>query len=147
MDSAFDQISKYCLDNDIDFPIRNQAYAIYTVKLQDAICNHKQQNNGKITPKEELAIQNMLISEVAIKDNIIAAQQIITSIQDAAIEPYKKSFNWGEFWVSVGASIVGAFIFSVLIIGLVFVSQEQIKSVVAPILYEEATKQGDADSE
>ena len=136
MSSAFDQISKYCIDNDIDFPVRNQAYAIYTQKLKDAISNHKAQHNGRITPKEEQAIKSTLISEAAIKDSIFSAQQIITSIQDAAIEPYTKKFNLGEFWISVCASIVGAFAFSIIIIGLIFVAQEEIKSVVAPLIYE-----------
>jgi hypothetical protein len=127
----------YCIDKDIDFPVRNQAFAIYTQKLQEAIKNHKASNGGKIAPKDEQTLQNMLISESAIKEYIGSAEQIISDIKQTAIDPYRNKFNWGDFWVSVGSSVLGAFIFSVLLVSLVFIAEEQVKSIVAPLVYEQ----------
>lgn len=135
--SPFDIISKHCIDNDIDFPIRNQAYAIYTQKLKDVIENHKLSNGGKITPKDEQTIQNMLISDIAITEYVTSAEQIISDIKQSAIDPYRNKFNWREFWVSVGSSVLGAFLFSVLLVSLVFIAEEQVKSVIAPLIYEQ----------
>ncbi|MEV8190547.1 MULTISPECIES: hypothetical protein [Bacteria] len=134
--STFDAISKYCIDNDKDFPVRNQAFAIYAQKLKDAIQNHIDKNNGRITPAQESTIHSMMESEAEIRGYVLAAEQIIADLKESAIKPYKSGFSWKDFWVSVGASVLGAFLYSVLLLVLFIVAEEQIKSWVAPMVYE-----------
>ncbi len=135
--SAFEVISNYCIESNIDFPIRNQAYAIYTQKHKETIENHKKSNANNITPKERKTIETALVSDSSIGEYIASAIQIISDIKQTAIAPYKNKFKWGEFWISVGASVVGAFLFLLLLIVLIYVAEEQIKSIVAPLVYEE----------
>ncbi|MDO3383010.1 hypothetical protein [Gilvimarinus algae] len=142
--SAFDAISKFCLDNDKDFPVRNQAFAIYAQKLKEAIENHKQKN-GRITPAQESTIHNMMESESEIRGYVVAAERIISDIKETAIEPYKSSFNWKDYWISVSSSVLGAFFYSVLLVIMFVVAEEQIKSWVAPMVYERQSIQTPAD--
>jgi hypothetical protein len=137
--SAFEAISKYCLDKDIDFPVRNQAYAIYTTKHKDAIESYKKSNGNNISPKETNAIEKTLISPSSMDEYINSAAQIITDIKQTAIAPYKNKFKWGEFGVSVGASVLGAFLFLLLLIVLVYAAEEQVKSLVAPLVYPDSS--------
>jgi hypothetical protein len=70
---------------------------------------------------------------------INSAAQIITDIKQTAIAPYKNKFKWGEFGVSVGASVLGAFLFLLLLIVLVYAAEEQVKSLVAPLVYPDSS--------
>jgi hypothetical protein len=79
----------------------------------------------------------MLISDASISGYVSSAEKIISDIKQTAVEPYKNKFDWGEYWISVSSSIVGAFIFSILLVLLVFLAEEQIKSIIAPLVYEQ----------
>lgn len=132
MSDPYDVVSQYCLDHNKDFPVRNHAYAIYTQKLKDSIDDYKNKYNGEITPAAEKAIRQSHISEHEVRGYVAEAERIVSFMKEDAIRPYLTRFSWRDFWIAVAASAVGAFVFSVLLLGLIYLAQEQVRSWILP---------------
>ena len=144
--TPFDIITKYCLDHGKDFPVRNHAFAIFTQKLKDAVENHKEKNEGRITPKIEDAFLQAHLSETELKGVVAEAERNIKRLEEDLLRPYKSHSVWKEFGLSVLASFAGAFVFTALLFGLFVLAEDHIRPIVQRVLHEEVAVQNPSEN-
>ena len=129
-DSAFDIISKYCLDHGHDVPVRNHSFAIYTQKHKEAIEHHKKTNQGRITPKIESALETTHLAEQELRGYVAEAERIIRAAEEDLLAPYQNKSVWSGFWISVLSSTLGSFFFVLLLFLLFLLAEDQIRPMV-----------------
>ena len=133
------------MDHGKDFPVRNHAFAIFTQKLKDAVENHKENNQGKITPKIEDALLQSQLSDSELKADVAEAERTISAMEEEILRPYRDRSRPKEFGVSVLASIFGALIFTALLFGLFVLAEDQVRPIVRRLLNEGAPAQVQID--
>ena len=73
--------------------------------------------------------QQSLLSENTLSSNLRLAEEEIESILKEEIKAEKKKLGRVKFWISVGASVVGSFIFIGILIITFAVANNQIKNL------------------
>lgn len=122
MIEAFDLITKYCEKHNKGVMIRNHAVCIYLSALKEVSDTTENQTLSKIG-----VIKATLLKEQSIAGYISRAESILDEYNQALIEPYKAN-DKGVFWVSVASSVVGSFLFSVIILLIFWLGKEQVKT-------------------
>lgn len=145
-DSPFDVVTKYCLDHGKDFPVRNHAFAIFTQKFKAAVENHKENNQGRITPKVEEALRQAQLSDNELKADVAEAERTIKSMEEEILRPYRDRSRLKKFGLSVLASILGALIFTALLFSLFVLAEDQVRPIVQRLLHEKASEQVQIDA-
>jgi len=82
---------------------------IFRVSQEAAVKRVFKLLDGRFNPK--IFLVGILIDNLEDR-YVLSSQQIVSDLQQTAIKPYLTKFNWKDFWISVSASVVGAFFFT-----------------------------------
>ena len=121
MIDAFDKITEFCNARTKDVVIRNHAFCIYVNVLQKALANH----NNPTRQKTETTCVALLTDE-AIEGYVSRAESLVDDMTQAIIEPYEKQRVIRYFWRGVASSVLGSFIFTLLLVLVFWLAREQI---------------------
>jgi predicted PurR-regulated permease PerM len=122
MIESFDQITDYCERNNKSISIRNHAVCIYLSVLKEA--NNIPQNQ---TPARIEASKATLLTEQSIAGYVSRAESILDEYNQALIGPYKDRPN-SSFASNVLSSVIGSFVFSLIIVAAFYLGKEQVQS-------------------
>lgn len=128
MIEPYKKVSEFCDRAGLSFQIRNHAFCLFVATLEKALRDHEAKNRSPARPKEVTDKQDALLTEDCIKGYVSRAEAIVDT---AAIElraPYEKAFNAKQFWISVGASVLAGFLYSLLLILIFWIAHDQITS-------------------
>lgn len=123
----YELIKAYCHSEEKAIRVRNYTYCIYKEKFLSSLEKHKEENMT-LTKDAIETIRQTLLTEDSIQHYVIVAESIIQNENETIIEPYKKTFNWPAFGYSTMSSVLGGFIYSVLLLVLFWVAGSQILS-------------------
>lgn len=122
MIDAFDKITEFCNARTKDVVVRNHAFCIYVNVLQKALANHENPTRQKTE-----TTRTALLTDEAIEGYVSRAESLVDNMTQAIIEPYEKQRSIRDFWRGVASSVVGSFIFTVLLILVFWLAREQIR--------------------
>lgn len=123
MIESFEKITSYCDKRGKDIMVRNHAYCIYMTLLNDAIREIPNTQKARIDASSEA-----LLTKHAIEGYISRAESIIHDSNQSLISPYINSSSTNSFWVNVLSSVVGAFLYSILLIVFFYLGKDQIST-------------------
>lgn len=122
MTEAFEKITEFCNTRNKDIIVRNHAYCIYMNVLQKALANH-----DNLTPLRTETARLALLTDEAIEGYVSRADALVDSSTQAIIAPYENQHSTREFWRGVASSVLGSFIFTVLLVFIFWLAREQIR--------------------
>ena len=118
MNESFKSITDYCIRTGKGLNIRDHAYCIFMSVLQSALDKHHASNGADAKPKEIASMESTLLTADAIEGYVARAE--------AKVASYEKAFHAKQFWFSVMASILGALLYSLLLLLIFWVARDQI---------------------
>lgn len=123
MIESLDKISDFCERHNKDIGVRNHTMCIYILAIKDATQVAEEKN----TPIELGVLKEALLTEEAIKGYVSRAEKLVEKYDKALLEPYI-SRNNNNFWLNVWSSIVGSFLFSLIIVLVFYFGSEQLST-------------------
>lgn len=127
-DNAFVAISKFCEDNKLSKLhqriLLHKYYEDYYLLIED-YCKKENSNPSADTIK---GFNSTLLNEMTLKTNISLANDEIRNYTEKEIAKVKKNQSIKSFWFSVLSSIIGSFLFTILLLIIFTLAQNQVKS-------------------
>lgn len=123
MTNAFDVITEYCLKNGKSFAVRNHAYCVYVQALDEAITR-----TGATTPRTIDNTSAALLSESAIESYVTNAERFSDQLTMEAVAKLVNDRRFKDFFYSVGSSVVGSLLFTILLVAMFWIGRDQIRS-------------------
>ena len=116
----YEIIKKYCYENKKDERVFNYAYCIYKDTILSSYKDLKENISGDM--------KKALLTNKNIELFVNKAEYKLKKDNEKVIEPYKKEFSRKNFKMSVYSSILGNFIYSMLLLLIFWVAGSQILS-------------------
>lgn len=100
-------------------------YEDYFILIDD----HKKKNGGnEPSPDTVIGFNSTLLSDMTLSTNINLAEAELESFTKKKLEKVKMANGWKNFGLSTLSSIIGSFLFTLIIILLFLMGESQIKS-------------------
>lgn len=91
--------------------------------------DYKKKNQGNNPPSDTIVgFNSTLLSDMTLSTNIDLSVSELDSFSKDEIDKVKTKNGWKNFWLSTFSSIVGSFLFTLIIILLFLMGENQIKS-------------------
>ena len=120
-------VTEYCNSNGKSSVVGSIAFSIYQQQLEELIADS--QNNGEgLSDNEISTMRTTLLSQNSLSAHVRLAEDQLAEQTRSAIKPLLKKEGFKNFLVSVGASVIASFLYSILLIIIFVVAQEQIAS-------------------
>ena len=126
INDIYEKFVEVCNRHHIKSFIREYAFGIYIQKVNIAIKEEQSSNDGNLSSEQKKNIFNALVNEQFILDYAKEAETNYHKQRELDFRPYFKENSGGSFWKSVFASVVGGFFYSVLLVIIFYIAQDQI---------------------
>lgn len=127
-DDAFVAISKFCEDNKLSKLhqriLLHKYYEDYYILIED----YRKKENSNPSTDTIKGFNSTLLNEMTLKTNISLANDEIKNYTEKEIAKVKKNQFIKSFWFSVLSSIIGSFLFAILLLIIFTLAQNQVKS-------------------
>jgi len=120
---AYEAITAYCSSHGKHLAVRNHADCLYLETLREALSS-QERNTPSVVENTESA----LLTEQAIQGYVARAESFTDGVINAALEPMLREKRHASFWDGVASSILGSFLFSILLLIVFWVGKDQIES-------------------
>ncbi len=120
-------VQEYCQQRSKSSVVTSLAYSIYQQQLEELVTENTN-GNAAPTDAEISTMKTTLLSQNSLSAHVRFAEEMLSTEVDKAITPHINKEGSKTFWTSVGGSIVANFIYSILMILLFVVAQDQIGS-------------------
>ena len=129
MIDSFKTVSEYCRRSGKNIQVRNHAYCLFVTAFQNALEEHKNANNGvEPKPKEVSDKKTALLTPDSIEGYISRAEALVEASADDIRKGYERTYRIQQFKSSVLASVLAAFIYSIIIILVFLLGRDQIQA-------------------
>ncbi|MEZ9083934.1 hypothetical protein [Vibrio harveyi] len=118
--TPFTVITDYCNAQDKSSVVRDLAYSIYRQQYE-SLTNDSQGDENSI-----IAIKKTLLSEGNLVAHVRSAEDLLKRQFKSELEPLQAKATKDSFWLSVGSSIVGNILYSLLLIILFVIAKDQL---------------------
>ncbi len=95
---------------------RNYALCIFIISLKTTIENFNKKNKKDPTPEQIEQWKSALLNEESIAGHVAKAERMILTAQEEWSRTIVVTPQKNKFWISVIASMVGAFLYSLLLL-------------------------------
>ena len=127
-DNAFAAISKFCEDNKLSKLhqriLLHKYYEDYYILIED----YRKKENSNPSADTIKGFNSTLLNEMTLKTNVSLANDEIRNYTEKEIAKVKKHQSIKSFWLSVLSSIIGSFLFAILLLIIFTLAQNQVKS-------------------
>ena len=124
------EITDFCEKVNVQKTIERILYHKYQEDMNELVQSYRDENNNEEPPQDTIVgFKQSLLSENTLSSNLRLAEEEIESILKEEIKAEKKKMGRVKFWISVGASVVGSFIFIGILIITFAVANNQIKNL------------------
>ena len=129
MIDSFKTVSEYCTRSGKDIQVRNHAYCLFVTAFQRALEEHRKANNGaEAKPKEITDKKAALLTPDSIEGYISRAEALVDAASEDIRKTYEKAYKKQQFLSSVFASVLAAFIYSIIIVVVYWIGRDQINT-------------------
>ena len=132
MSTPFQIIDTHCETNHKSTVVRNIAFGVYEQQLQELVADKTEENGQPPTDDELRTMKETLLSRNSLTSHVRLAEDMFAEQSKLHMKPLLKKHGSKEFWKGVGASIVANIIYSILLLVLFMVAQDQISSWLSP---------------
>jgi hypothetical protein len=128
--SPFVIIREYCSKEKTSKLIERILFHKFEEELNELLESYRKDHNGQDPSQDTInGYISTLLSETNLSKNIKLAEEEIREELEDEINKIKKKIGNINFWKSVGASILGSFFFTILLIIIFFIAENQVKSL------------------
>ncbi|MCP4135113.1 MAG: hypothetical protein GY754_29355 [bacterium] len=124
----FEIVTEYCRSIKKGSSIRNTAFCLYYKKYLSAVKKHTAEKGGELSVAEIENIKNTLLTAEAVEHDIFLAESVFKESAAQLEVSFKKKYKRGNFHLSLWASVLGTFIYSVLLLVVFKLAEEQVKA-------------------
>lgn len=130
MIEAFDIIDAYCAQRKKGLVVRNYAFCILVSSLKAALENSKREKNRDPKPQEIENVRSALLSKEALAGHVAKAEEMILEKEWELRRRIELDSRGPGFWKSVIASVIAAFIYSLLLLVIYLIIKGDMSSLI-----------------
>lgn len=125
-------IAAYCKDNGKSAAVQAAACGLFEQQLAELIEDQTSKGSAP-SPVQEQAMVDTLLSKNSLAALVRLAEDTITPEVTKALGPLRRQQGAREFWLAVASGIVSSLIYSLLLIIVFIVAQDQLRSWLASL--------------
>lgn len=118
-------VQEYCRKNNKSAVITALTYSVFQKQFEELIEDNTDEEGAPSKTKID-AMRMTLLSDASLNAHLRVAEEMQLSETQDVLQPFMRKESIKNFWHSVSASVVASFIYSVLLIVIFIVAQEQI---------------------